>query len=422
MSDDHSPELALLGIAMHRPAITADLDIHEADFGIPKAGAVWGIITNLHGRGEPADPITIYANIGQSPVRGIEPAWLAEVYGAAPPAVRAEHYARLVMDEATYRRLEGCALRIKQAVDVRMPAAEAVEAARGWVDASSRTVAETHFIGETLDDTLTMLEAPEPDYTPTPWRDINERIGGLRPGAMYVIGARPGSGKTLMGLQLAVHMARRGFVAVSSLEMTKQELHQRVLAQVTGIPLGRFLDHQLDASDWESIARHKEEIASLQLSIDDYSAARVTHVRSHARTVARRGPLKAVVVDYIQLMQNPPGDRRPRHEIVGEYSRSLKLLAKELNVPVVVLAQLNRQGASRTDPRPVLSDLRESGSLEQDADVVLLLNRNVEEDPSVLHVGIPKNRQGMQDVKELHWDAKHARLLDAPWRPSNVAA
>src|SRR5690606_4616560 len=168
---------------------------------------------------------------------------------------------------------------------------------------------------------------------------------------------------TLMGLQLAVHMARKGYVAFSSLEMTKPELHQRVLAQVTGIELGRFLDRRLTKEDWTTILAHQDEVKALRLSIDDYSSARVTHVKSHARTVARRGPLAAIVVDYIGLMQTPPGDRRPRHEVVGDYSRQLKIMAKEMGVPVVVLAQLNRQGAGRTDSRPVLSDLRESGGL-----------------------------------------------------------
>jgi replicative DNA helicase len=130
--------------------------------------------------------------------------------------------------------------------------------------------------------------------------------------------------------------------------------------------------------------------------------------------------LKAIIVDYIQLMDDPPGDKRPRHQIVGEYSRSLKKMAKEMGVPVVALAQLNREVAGRTSGRPLLSDLRESGNLEQDADVVLLLHRDVDEDPTVLHVGIPKNRQGMQDAKQLTWDAAHARLLDKRWTPGGM--
>lgn len=422
MSDDeqHAPELALIGIALHDGRVVNEVDITEADFGHPRAGAVWGIVHALTQRGDPTDPVTVMGNVGMSPVRGIEAAWLADVYGAAPPAVQAEHFARLVAEEATRRRLRDVSLRIRQAVEDRMPAAEAVEMARGWIDQSNRAVAETHFIGDGLDETLDLLEAPEPDYTPTPWRDINERIGGLRPGALYVIGARPGSGKTLMGLQIAVHMASRGHVAFSSLEMTKHELRQRVLSQVTGVPLGRFLNHELTPEDWQKIAQHRPTVAALALSIDDYSGARVTHVKSHARTVARKGPLKAVVVDYIGLMQAAPGDRRPRHEVIGDYSRQLKLMAKDLNVPVVVLAQLNRQGAQRSESRPILTDLRESGSLEQDADVVLLLHRDPDVDPDVLNVGIPKNRQGMQDAKQLTWDARHARLLDKQWTPGGM--
>lgn len=417
---DHNTELALLGIAMHKPAVTAEVDVTEGDFENPRAGAVWEIIGNLFSRGEPADPGTVLANIGQSSVRGIKGEWLAEVYGAAPLTSLADHHARIVLKGATARRLRLAFMKGSQALDEDVDPEEVVEMTRGWVDASSRSVAETHFVGDTLAETLDMLEAPEPDYTPTPWRDINERIGGLRKGSMYVIGARPGSGKTLMGLQLAVHMARTGHVAFSSLEMTKPELHQRILSQVTGIELGKFLDHRLTPADWEQIAASRHEVEALRLSIDDYSAANVTHVKSHACTVARRGPLAAIVVDYIGLMQTPPGDRRQRHEVVGDYSRRLKIMAKEMGVPVVVLAQLNRQGAGRSDSRPVLTDLRESGSLEQDSDVVMLLHRDVDETPHILGVHIAKNRQGMQDTKELEWDARHARLLDKTWTPTDA--
>ena len=175
--------------------------------------------------------------------------------------------------------------------------------------------------------------------------------------------------------------------------MTRGEVHNRLLASIGKVNMGHLTRRELDARDWDAIARTRTAIAELPISIDDRSAVTTTDIRSHARTIARRGPLAAVIVDYLQLMTTARGDKRPRHEVVTEMSRDLKILAKDLGVPVITLSQLNRASEARTDRRPTMADLRESGSLEQDSNVVLLLHVE-ESDETTMHVAVAKNRQG----------------------------
>jgi len=243
---------------------------------------------------------------------------------------------------------------------------------------------------------------------PTPWADLNHIIGGWRPGGLYIMGARPGVGKTLMGVNAAVGLAAHGHVALNSLEMGRREVHERILSAQASIDMGRITRHKLTEDDWGKIAHYRPSLQGLPLSIDDRSTVGVTDIKSHARSVARRGHLAGIVVDYLQLMSTPRGDKRPRHEVIGEISRGLKILAKELDVPIIALSQLNR-ASTQGDRRPTMADLPESGSLEQDSDVVLLLHVE-EDDPSTMHVGVPKNRQGATGAFELVRNGHYARL------------
>lgn len=405
-------ERLIIGIALHDPATTAEVRLEPGDFSDIRCATVWDTARDLHAHGRPTDPATILANL-RGDIRGIDPIWVADIYGAAPQTVLADHYASIVTNAATHRRLNATATRIQQMVRDNVPAGEAVEMARAEIDACSQsTTTATGYMRDHLGDMLDALEE-EPTFTPTPWADLNHLIGGWRPGALYVLGARPGAGKTLMSTQAAVDIASRGgAVALNNLEMSRQEVMFRVTSQVAGVHLGRILDRKLTPEDWDRITKHAAAIRDLPLSIDDNSYARPVDVKAHARTIARDGNLTAIVVDYLQLMKGPPGDKRPRHEIVSDISRDLKLLAKDMRVPVIALAQLNRNAAGAP---PTLADLRESGALEQDSDVVLLLHVNPD-DPTDLNVAVAKNRHGATGAFQLLRRGHLARVDDLAWQ------
>lgn len=397
--NDLNPEHALLGIALHKGEIVDEVPINGADFHEPRGEAVWETISRLQSEGKPADPTTVLASLPRD-ARGIDPVWLAELYGAAPVPALAEHYARLVQEASTRRRLTMATVKIQQAVNDGVPAAEAVQHARGWIDAcQTDAIGATAYIGDHMDDLIDSL-SKEPELTPTPWIDLNHIIGGWRPGALYIIGARPGVGKTIVSTQAAVELARHGHVAVNNLEMSRREVMIRVTSQTTGVHLGRLLDRKMTADDWAKVTDNAPHLANLPLSVDDSGGATLAHIRAHARSVARKGKLAGVVVDYIGLMTPPPGPYRARHEVVGEFSRGLKLLAQEMHVPVIALAQLNRNSAG-ADTAPRMSELRESGSLEQDSDVVMLLHTDLDSDGSELNVNVAKNRHGPTGALQL---------------------
>jgi len=400
-------ETAIIGIAMHEPTIVDDVALTEPDFQDARLGHLWDLMLRLRAESAPTDPATLVARLGTLAVR-IEPAWIAELYGAAPVEALAEHYARIVAERATLRRLRKAAGTIVQLVDADTPAAELVEIARAEIDATSVTTAHTGYVADDIDETIDAL-SEDPRITPTPWADLNHLLGGWRPGALYVVGARPGVGKSLIALGAAVGLAQHGHVAFNSLEMGRREVHERLLASVGEVDLGRLSRRRLTEEDWSRIARHRAQIQALPLSIDDRTSVTTTDVKSHARTVSRRGHLAGVVVDYLQLMSTPRGDKRPRHEVVAEMSRALKVLAKDLEVPVIALSQLNRASEARSDRRPTLADLRESGALEQDSDVVLLLHVE-ENDPSTMHVAVAKNRQGATGAVQLTRRGHYARV------------
>lgn len=392
--------------------------ITAEDFERWQDAEIWKAIQRLSEAGEPVDVITVGDDLMRSgELERIGGAHvLHELTSEVPTAANGAYYAGIVAADALKRRLREAAVEVAQIADAPGDIEEISEQARARVDqATKRGVRDARAIVDSLDDTLARLAEP-PLYHPSVWKHLNDLISGWMPGGLYVIGARPGSGKTIMGLQAAATLTKQGAVAFSSLEMSTEDLTKRLFAMRGGIHMTNLSRNSLSPSQWQKVADLRPEIAQMPLFIDDRSHVTVAQIRAHARSVARRhGHLGAVVVDYLQLISS--GDhRRPRHEIVGEISRSLKILARELQVPVIALSQLNRN--SESGHRPTLADLRESGTIEQDADVVILLQREQDVDGNPtdeLAVVVAKNRQGRTGEFPLVWEGEFARVLTAPW-------
>jgi len=260
-------------------------------------------------------------------------------------------------------------------------------------------------ISDDFDEHLEQIQKPNTNARSGIGRELDETLQGFRPGALYVIGARPGVGKTVVGLQMALGFARSGnelsqneragLVLFYSLEMSKREIMNRIVAQTCSISVDELDSGKLSAESLEKIKSSRADFSRL-LSINDTGGQTIGSIRAYARTMARTAPLKAIVVDYLGLIADASKFKN-RYEGITYISGELKRLAKDLNVPVIALAQLNRESA-RGNTKPTMADLRDSGSVEQDADVVILLSRDLTDKPTEtkgeIDLNIVKNRHG----------------------------
>jgi replicative DNA helicase len=253
---------------------------------------------------------------------------------------------------------------------------------------------------------------------PTGIRDLDELTNGLQAGQMVVIAARPGVGKSTLGLDIARSATVKHHLAtcIFSLEMSKHEITMRLLSAEAKVPLHHMRAGTLSDEDWSKLARRMGEIADAPLYIDDSPNMTMMEIRAKARRLKQRNDLKLVVIDYLQLMTS--GKRvESRQQEVSEFSRALKLLAKELEVPVIAMSQLNRGSEQRQDKKPMLSDLRESGSIEQDADMVMMIHREdmyEKESPRAgeADIMLVKHRNGPTANVTVAFQGHYSRFVD----------
>lgn len=389
-----------------------DVDLDPADFYDPRAEDTWRTILEMQAQGDPVDPATVSQKLDAKGSRlpGLTFDWLFESVQANTTMGHVDSYVGMIRDAAVKRRVEAAARGIVQAAQSGMGADDLTDMARGaFTDVGASQAVELETLAQSMPRTIDMIERP-PEYVLSPWADLNAAIGGFAPGRLYVIGARPGVGKSVAALQSALALARKGHVSFCSLEMSKEELNQRIIAHDLSIPMDRIMNNQLNERDWARISERMQTWARSRLMVNDDSGVTFNALRRHARAVAKRGQLSGVIVDYLQLLSAEPGDQRKRHEIVADFSRNLKILARELQVPVIALSQLNRESAARADKRPKISDLRESGAVEQDSDVVILLHRELV-GPQVgeLSVHVAKNRQGKTGAFKLKFYGEFSR-------------
>lgn len=414
-------ERALIGTVLMFKGSIHDATVEASDFHDPRHEAVWTTLKRMVKDNIPLNAMNAWDRHRHIPAeerRDIDAVWFLKVSSAGKSRAEVEYLSKRVSDAATTRRVGQVGLQIAQMAEQGVDASEMVERARKLVDdAATIDPADLRSMGETIDETIDRLEEPA-RFTPTPWDDLNHLIGGLRPGALYVVGARPGSGKTVLGLQLALHMSNHGSVLFSSMEMPRNELNERAIAQVAKVSNRDLERRTVSPIGWERIAKAREHL-NRALFVDDRSLMTPTEIRSAARTVSRKGQLKAIVVDYVQLMSSPEKNGAKRHEIVADFSRQLKILAKDMDVPVIALSQLNRASEGREGKLPSMADLRETGALEQDADVVMLLHRDPDR-PDELKLAVAKNRHGIAGNISLTFEGAYARITQKGWSPTGA--
>lgn len=422
--NDHVPpqdldaERAVIGSVLLSASALDDCAeiINPGDFYRPAHEAIFRAALAVQAKQEPVDAITVGDELERAGdlVRAGDRLYLARCVDAVPTAANATHYAEIVVEKAKRRLIDAAARRIVAAVQSGTGDADEIleqaEEEIGRISAARQRV-QVKPLSTTLDQTLAALDSGLPAFTSTPWPDLDWHIHGWRPGALHVIGARPGGGKSLMGLQAAIGMAKTGkAVTYAVMEMDTDELNIRLLAQSTSVGMDSLSKRTLSAMEWDKIRAKAPSLAALPLYVDDMPRQTMAHVRAHARHVARRADLGMIVVDYIQQVTTPEHlQARPRHEQVAHTTSALKALAREMNVPVLAMAQVNRGGADRLDKAPQMSDLRESGSIEADADVVALLHRQYDDSPEV-QCYVRKARQGRLGDFKLAWFGMFARL------------
>ena len=406
-------EESLLGaMLLSRDAIVAatEVGVTANDFYKPAHGHVFDAITSLYAIGEPPDPVTVGEELNRAGLLAAigGPSVLVTLQARTPSTSSAGRYARIVSEHALLRRLIAVGGEIAE-VGYSLPedVAAAVDRAEALVfDVAERRVRDTILPLRTLLDAalsrLEMLYDKSESITgvPTGFTDLDLVLAGLQPSTLSVVGARPAMGKTAFALNIAAHVAMHAHrpVLFFSLEMSHLEITNRLLtaeAQVAGekIRVGR-----LDDRDWGKISHAIGRLAEAPFYIDDNAQLTILEIRAKARRLkARLGDLGLVVVDYLQLMSGRTNAENRQVE-VSEISRGLKILARELECPVLALSQLSRALESRADKEPVLADLRESGSIEQDSDVVMFLYRddvyNREAPGGEAQVIVAKHRSG----------------------------
>ena len=422
-------EEAVLGSIMIDPASIYRVMalLSPEDFYHQPNALIYAAMVSMAERGVDIDVVTL---MGELATRGTlkdvgGSGEIARLAGFVPSSLHVEHYARQVRDAAIRRALARAAQRIAQMATAEETGLVAAAKAEGLIAAlgEDRREGQLFTIGEVLGETVDRLEfAQNGGNTGIKYgfADLDRVTGGMHEGEFIIIAGRPGMGKTAFGLQVAANVAARGTgVLFFSLEMPRYALAQRMIAATGRVTLTNLRMARLGERDWQAVMEIAGQMASWPLHIEDTPGLDIMVIRSLARMAVQRHNVRVVVVDYTQLVKARQGVRwENRFQEVAAVARGLKNLAHGLGITVIGLTQLNRAVDNRADKRPVLSDLRESGELEQAADVVMALYREAayhpdRADDGEAELSIIKNRQGPLATIPLYYDAKYTAFRDA---------
>ncbi len=402
--------------------------VRPGDFYRSAHGVIYESILSLYNRREPTDLITLVDELSRNnklDEAGGE-AYLAELIASVPTSVHVEYYGRIVERTATLRRLiEAGTEIVRIGYDRSADVETALDAAEQQIFAvaQGRSVRDFTPIRDVLESYFDRLDTLQQQRgsvvgVPTGFQDLDKLTGGLQKSDLIIIAARPAVGKSALGLGLAYNAAVRHGKSVGMfiLEMSNEQIVQRLLSMETGIDSHRMRLGQIDDSEWGRVVQAFGRLSEAPIFLDDSSSSNIMDIRSKSRRLHAEHGLDLLIVDYLQLLtSNRRTDNRVQE--ISDISRSLKGLARELDVPVIALAQLSRAVESRQSHTPMLSDLRESGSIEQDADIVMFIYREELYDPdterkNIADLIVAKHRNGPTGTVHLRFSNKNARFDD----------
>lgn len=422
-------ESATLGSVLVDPDSLLDLGfLKPADFYIERNGWIYEALKALYDKQIPPDLVTLCDALEQQgrleEVGGF--AYLTSLMNATPTSIHAEYYAQIVAREAIKRRLIDTAARITRlAYESDDPETLLGQAESLLLEVSdSRVEKSTYFMGDLANmvyDHVERVRQAGSGLTgiPTGLTDLDKLLGGLQRSDMIVLAGRPGMGKTSLAMQIAKAAAKKQGkrTLFFSLEMGKEQLAQRVIASETGIDVSRLRRGEIRDEEWSVFFKAQEALSGFPIAVDDAPGLTPASLRSKAiRHQARHG-LDLIIIDYLQLMRPDGRANGNRTQEVDAFSRACKMVARELNVPVLALSSLSRNCENRPDKRPMLSDLRESGSIESDADVVAFIYRddvyNAEtEFPNIAEIIVAKHRSGPTGVFSAYFKKHLTEFVD----------
>ena len=428
---DTEAEQAVIGSMLtDKNAIISAIEVlKEEDFYREDNKTIYGAILNLYTRAEPVDIITLKSELSSlgklEAVGGLE--YLAELPDKVPTTANVEKYIKIVEEKSLLRNLLRTANEIislgydeTQEVDVLMDQAE-----KKIFDAiQSRNQKGYSSIKDILVDTFTQLEQlynqkQHITGVPTGFADLDYKTAGLHNSDLILVAARPAMGKSAFALNIASYAATRGNkpVAIFSLEMSKEQMANRILCSEAMVDSNKVRTGKIDDEDWTKLAEASGRLSESKIFIDDTPGISIMEIRAKCRKLKLEQDIGMVVIDYLQLVQGSGKRGGSREQEIAEISRSLKILAKEINVPVIALSQLSRAPEQRPDHRPMLSDLRESGSIEQDADIVMFLYRDDyynedSEKKNIAEVILAKHRSGSTGTVELLWLGNYTKFAN----------
>lgn len=428
---DIEAEQAIIGSMLtDKDAVIAAIEIlREQDFYREDNRIIYSAILNLYNRSEPIDIITLKAELKSmgklEAVGGLE--YIVQLPDRVPTTSNVEQYIKIVEEKSMLRAL------IKTADELITLGYDPTQEVEQVIDTAEKKIFEVmqkknqkgySSMKDILIDTFTQLEQLYNQKemitgVPTGFADLDYRTSGLHNSDLILVAARPAMGKSAFALNIATHAAVRGKVpvAIFSLEMSKEQMANRILCSEAMVDSAKVRTGKIDDEEWGKLAAASGELSEAGIYIDDTPGISVMEIRAKCRKMKLEKNIGLVVIDYLQLVQGSNRKGGSREQEIAEISRSLKILAKEINVPVIALSQLSRAPEQRVDHRPMLSDLRESGSIEQDADIVMFLyrddyyNENTDK-KNIAEVIIAKHRSGATGTVELLWLGNYTKFAN----------